>query len=96
MIEIKEIEKLAELSRIEISDEEKKTFLKDIDSILGYVGQIKAVAGTANSINSREESKLKNIFREDANPHDPGQFTEDLLAVAPEKENDCIKVKKIL
>lgn len=94
MIEIKDIEKLAELSRIRVSDSEKISFLKDIDSILGYVDQIKKVVGSEQA--SLAELNLKNVFREDANPHDSGQFTENLLDCAPEKENDYIKVKKIL
>lgn len=94
MIEIKDIEKLAELSRISISDDEKNVFLKDIDSILGYVDQIKEVVG--NEQFASPKSGLKNVFREDANPHSSGQFTENLLDCAPEKENGYIKVKKIL
>ena len=94
MIEIKNIEKLAELSRIRISDEEKKIFLEDIKSILDYVDQIKKVAGNEQLLSA--ELGLKNVFREDANPHDSGQFTTDLLKCAPEKENSYIKVKKIL
>lgn len=94
MVEIKDIEKLAELSRIRISDDEKKVFLKDIDSILNYVEQIKEVV--ENEQFTSPESGLKNIFREDADPHDSGQFTENLLDCVPEKENAYIKVKKIL
>ena len=96
MIEIKDIEKLAELSRINVSDDEKEAFLKDMESILDYVGQIKTVAGTANIATTQDENELKNVFREDENCHDPGQFTEDLLKTAPEKENGYVKVKKIL
>ncbi len=96
MIELKNIEKLAELSRIRVSDEEKEVFLKDIGSILGFVDQIKDVAGKADMTMTQSENGLKNIFREDAHPHISGQFTEDLLGCVPEKENGYVKVKKIL
>lgn len=96
MIEIKDIEKLAELSRITISQDEKEIFLKDIRSILNYVDQIKKVVGTREAIAPREEDELKNVFREDKNPHDSGQFTEVLFDCVPEKEGGYIKVKKIL
>lgn len=96
MIEIKDIEKLAELSRISVSSEEKETFLKDMESILSYVDQIKMVAGGADMAAPRGENELKNVFREDDNCHGSGQFTEALLESAPKKEDGYIKVKKIL
>ena len=42
-MEVKDIEKLAKLARIELTEEEKKSYLKEIDAILAYVDQIKEV-----------------------------------------------------
>ena len=42
-MQIKDIEKLAELAKIELTDSEKEALLKDLDSILGYVKQIESV-----------------------------------------------------
>lgn len=95
MIEIKDIEKLAELSRVKISSSEKEAFLKDIGSVLEYVDQIKKVAGESIDILSLNDTKI-NIFREDENCHKTGEFTEALIDSAPKKEDGYIKVKKIL
>ena len=84
------------MSRIRISDEEKEVFQRGIISVLGFVDQIKNVAGKADMVTMQSGNKLKNIFREDSNPHISGQFTEDLLDCVPEKENGYVKVKKIL
>ena len=65
MIEIKDIEKLAELSRINISSEETQTFRKDIESILSYVDQLKMVDAATDKAAPREEGGIKNVFRED-------------------------------
>ena len=45
MISKDDIKKLADLARIEIEDSELEGLAKEVDSILGYVGQIKSVVG---------------------------------------------------
>lgn len=95
MIELKDIEKLAELSRVSISQSEKEMFFKDIGSILEYVDQIKKVAGETKSVSSEDGVRV-NVFREDENCHKTGEFTEALIESAPKKENGRVKVKKIL
>ena len=94
MISIKEIEKLAELSRIALSDDEKSALQKDMGSILEYVDQIKSVS--AGALVEQKMGSVKNIFREDSNPHKSGIFSDDLLAAAPNREGNYVKVKKIL
>lgn len=94
MITIKDIEKLAELSRIAISPEEKESFRKDMDSILGYVDQIQKVS--ANLSAEKKAGILRNVMREDKNPHESGIHTETLISAAPKREGNYLKVKKIL
>ena len=92
-MEIKDIEKLANLARIRITDEEKATFLTEIDAILKYVGEIqKATVGTSHT----EVGAVYNVLREDGPANIPGQYTEAILTEAPEVAENCIKVKKIL
>lgn len=42
-MEIKDVENLAALARIELTEEEKNELLHDMDSILGYVKQIEEI-----------------------------------------------------
>lgn len=93
MITPEEIEKLAQLSRMELSADEKGSFMRDIDSILGYVGQIKD-ANVGSHPGSLGFSK--NILREDETPHESSAMSEDILGNAPSREDNFIKVKKIL
>lgn len=93
MIDKADIQKLARLARITISDEEIKNLQDDLKTILKYVSEIKSV--------SSKDVKLSigthyNIMREDKEPHESGIFTEDLLREAPQTERGYIKVKKIL
>ncbi|MEI6528556.1 MAG: Asp-tRNA(Asn)/Glu-tRNA(Gln) amidotransferase subunit GatC [bacterium] len=94
MIEIKDIEKLAQLSRIDLTDEQKQTYLKEIGSILGYVDQIKNAI--AKSGEEREIGDLRNVARPDAVTNDSGSNTKEIVEEFPQKEGDYLKVKKIL
>lgn len=92
MISIQDVEKLANLSRLALTDAEKASFLKEIDSILGYIANINSLAETAPKI----EYSQTNVLREDVVIHNRGEFTDRLIANAPDKEGDLVKVKKIL
>ena len=92
MITKKEIEHLAKLARIELLPEEAKSFTTEIDSILEYVGQIKNISAEK----TEETLTLRNVMRQDAVTHSRGEYTKAILANAPSKENNYIKVKKIL
>ncbi len=92
MITKEDIKNLAALSRIELSDEEMEKMTGEIDSILGYVGQIKDLALEGE----REVPPLRNVMREDQITNEPSEYTEKLLQNAPAREKDYLKVKKIL
>ena len=88
-MDVKDIDKLAELAKIELSDKEKEELLKDLDGILGYVKQI----GEVDVEDIEIEHKIKNIWREDEakNP----VFSRDLIIKQfPDSQDGFLKVKK--
>jgi aspartyl-tRNA(Asn)/glutamyl-tRNA(Gln) amidotransferase subunit C len=90
-MEIKDIEKLAELAKIELNEEEKKGLLKDLDSILDYVKQISEAE--VPEINLDYENK--NVWREDI--PEERIFSKNLITEQyPDSKDGFIKVKKIL
>jgi len=93
MIEKKDVEKLAELSRIEVSENEKAVLIKDLDAILGYVSDVGEVV-TDEVVSSA--GRLRNVMREDKSPHKPKEFSEEVMDEAPDSKNGFLKVKKIL
>jgi aspartyl-tRNA(Asn)/glutamyl-tRNA(Gln) amidotransferase subunit C len=93
MISREDIQKLATLSRIKLTSEEEQKFAKDLESILGYVTQIKNVTGSGES---RGNEKHINALRDDEHPHESGIHTEAILAEAPKRKGDYVQVKKIL
>ena len=96
MINTQDIEKLAKLARISITEEEKSGLVKEIGSILAYVDEIKQVTKTSKEDRSEEIGAVYNVMREDSNPHQSGIYTEKILNEAPKREGDYVKVKKIL
>jgi aspartyl-tRNA(Asn)/glutamyl-tRNA(Gln) amidotransferase subunit C len=90
-MEIKDVENLANLARIELSLEEKQEILKDMGSILEYVKQIEKVeVGEVTPLYN-----LKNVWREDmaeARDFSPEIITEQF----PDSQDGFLKVKKIL
>ena len=97
MIEKKDIEKLASLSRMTLSEQEKDRFAKEIDSILGYVKQIQEVADATESAEKvPSQYPHRNAMREDIDNRDIIDDTSVLVNLAPASEKNYVKVKKIL
>ncbi len=94
MLEIKDIEKLGKLARIELSDAEKAKFLKEIDPILGYVTQVNAVVSSIGT--DKKVPEHHNITRLDTGVTDTGSNTDVVVKNFPQKESNYLKVKKIL
>lgn len=90
-MEIKDVENLASLARIELTEDEKKELLSDMDSILSYVKQIEGMKVEETD----SEYKVRNVSREDI--ADSRDFSSELiLGQFPDKQDGFLKVKKIL
>ena len=94
MITVKELEHLATLARIELSEDDKKSLVKEFDSILGYVDQLKKVDVSMDA--SGRVGAVKNAMRPDVAESVSNADREALLAEAPQREGDFIAVKKII
>lgn len=87
-----DVRALAQLARLEVSDEELAKLEREIPDILKFVETIQAVSGKAAAPNP----ELINIMREDENPHEGGAYTEALLKAAPARVGNRIAVKQVL
>jgi aspartyl-tRNA(Asn)/glutamyl-tRNA(Gln) amidotransferase subunit C len=96
-----EVEKVAKLARINITDSEKEKYSKELSSILGYVEKLNEL-DTEKVAETSQVTGLTNVYREDnatdewKTDKDVMENTEKLLANAPEVKDNYIKVKKIL
>jgi len=93
MLEIKDIEHLAKLARIQLSDAEKQKFLAEIDPILGYVKQVNDVVATVGE--EKKAGTHRNVTRADALSQSAAE-TAAIVENFPAKEGNYLKVKKIL
>jgi aspartyl-tRNA(Asn)/glutamyl-tRNA(Gln) amidotransferase subunit C len=90
-MDINDVEKLALLARIELSQEEKKQILSDMEGILQYVKQIEEVKIEDMKI----DYKLYNVWREDEQK--VREFSKELIKEQfPDSQDGFLKVKKIL
>ena len=94
MITVQELEKLAVLARIKLTPEDKKSLIKEFDSILGYVDQIKKVNVSMDA--EGRVGAVKNVMRPDVVVNTAPEDRERLLNEAPDREGDFIAVKKII
>lgn len=93
----KEVEKIAELARLGISEEEKGKFAEDLSLVLGYVNKLSEV-----NIEKVEPmtggTTLESVVRKDGETKDiaTSEMKADILNAAPDKENGYFKVPSIL
>ena len=94
-MEKRDIEHLARLSRIKLTEAEIDEFGSELSSIVEYVGAVSAIASDAAGTEP-ETGPRYNVFRLDEITNEPNEFTADILAEMPDTDGRYMKVKKIL
>jgi aspartyl-tRNA(Asn)/glutamyl-tRNA(Gln) amidotransferase subunit C len=94
MITKQEIEKLANLARIKVNQDEIDSLASDIGSILSYVDEIKKV--NMNIDSKANIGAVNNIFREDKSVSSTPETIQAIMNESPDREGDFIAVKKII
>ena len=92
MITIKDVEHVAKLARLELNEEEKEKFSKQLGDILKYVELMNKVDTTGVEPMSHA-IPVVNVMREDKVVSE--QTKEELMANAPAKEDGFFRVPKI-
>ena len=92
-MEIKDIEHLAHLARIDIDASEREALLYEMKSILGYIDTISEVDTSAVDLTLPLH---RNIMREDVVTHETGSHTASIMKNAPDSQDGFVKVRKIL
>lgn len=98
MLTSKEVEHIANLARIKLTEKEKGKFRKELSSILDYVNKLKELDTekveplyqTTGIVNALREDKHREDFVVDEN------LNEKLIGQAPHTQNRFVKVKSVL
>ena len=88
-----EIEKVAELARLNLKPEEKKKLSEDLKKILRYVKSLELLS-TENVQPTSHVMNLENVFRKDEVKS--SEVRDKILGHAPQIEGKFFKVPKIV
>jgi len=92
-ITIKDVEYVAGLAKLELSEAEKRKFAKELDKIIKYIEQLKEV-DTLNIPPTSHIIPMENVLREDKVEISLSQ--DEALANAPDKKDEYFKVPKVI
>ncbi len=85
---------LAQLSCLQLDDHEAEALRVDLGNILGYIDQLSEL-NTEGVEPTYQVTDLQNVWRDDV-VDNYGLGREELLALAPDADNNQIKVPKVL
>jgi aspartyl-tRNA(Asn)/glutamyl-tRNA(Gln) amidotransferase subunit C len=92
-ITIADVEHVARLARLVLTEEEKNLFAGQMDAIIGYVEKIK-VLDTDGIVPTSHAVPMENAFREDAVR--PSISLEEALGNAPRRVGSFFKVPRVI
>jgi aspartyl-tRNA(Asn)/glutamyl-tRNA(Gln) amidotransferase subunit C len=92
-ITIKDVEHVAKLARLELSDQEKQTFTEQMNAILKYADQLNQL-NTDHVEPTSHPVPLVNVMREDISK--PSLPIDKVMLNAPDEEDGQIKVPAVL
>lgn len=89
-----DVQHLAQLSSLQLGDDEIDSLTHDIEHILEYIHQLSEL-DTSGVEPTYQVTDLENVWRTDE-VDDYGISRDELIALAPESESGQIKVPKVL
>jgi aspartyl/glutamyl-tRNA(Asn/Gln) amidotransferase C subunit len=93
MISKEEVEHIAKLARLELTEKEVKKMQKDLSAILDYFNLLKNVPEV--KVGKVTPAGSMSLRKDEIKPRETG-LAEKIIAAAPDKKEDYIRVKTIL
>ncbi len=89
-----QVEHIAHLARMGITEQEKELFSQQLSSVLEYVEQLQEV-DTSSVEPTSQVTGLENVMRDDAIEQIDSTTREALLNAAPERDGELVKAKSV-
>lgn len=94
MISRQEVQHIAKLARLGLTEKETEKHQKELSSILDYIENLKEV-DTSGVEPTSHSILVENVMRSDESQK-PGAKSQGLMKLAPQTKNGHLKVKSIL
>ena len=89
----KEVEKVAQLARLELNENEINNHAEQLEKILEYINQLEKIDTNDVPCTTRA-IEVTNVFRKDQKKN--FECTEEILKLGPSREDKYFKVPKII
>ncbi|PJA89852.1 MAG: Asp-tRNA(Asn)/Glu-tRNA(Gln) amidotransferase GatCAB subunit C [Candidatus Magasanikbacteria bacterium CG_4_9_14_3_um_filter_32_9] len=89
-----EIEDVARLARLNLTEEEKENYAEQLSAVLGYVELLNEV-DTEGIEETSQMIGLEDIVREDETENCPEERRKKMIAQFPEEKDGLLKVHKV-
>ncbi len=94
-ISIKEVEHIASLARIELTEDEKEKFSKQLSDVLEYIEQLQEI-DTSKFEPVAQVTGLVNVMRKDAAKTCDEGTRKGIISSFPEEKDGYIKVRQVM
>jgi aspartyl/glutamyl-tRNA(Asn/Gln) amidotransferase C subunit len=95
MIDLKEVEHIAKLARLNLTEKEKEKFQKELSLILDYIEKLKEV-NIKDIKPTSHPFDIENVTRRDLPKESDEKMPKKLLELSPFLKGAYVKVKQIL
>jgi aspartyl-tRNA(Asn)/glutamyl-tRNA(Gln) amidotransferase subunit C len=96
MLTKEEVQRIAKLARLELTDAEVESMQKDLSKILDYFEILKKIDTSKVKLENKDILDIEKITRKDEALSENSKTNDWLLSQVPDKKEDYIKVKAIL
>ena len=97
MISKKEVQRIAKLARLDLTEKETKRFQRELCPILDYVSKLNEIGAETSKLSATDYNfSAENVMRHDRASKKNKEYAVKLLKLAPKTEKGYLKVKSIL